>query len=90
VINAKIAIASLSYDPATDLEMYPGTIEIKRAEINPASDLPTTSFAKKYIEIEVNPAKTGAKKTHTFLISIGNKRVFNIQCNPAEVNINPG
>lgn len=31
-----IAIPSLSYDPATDLLMYPGTIEMKAAATRPA------------------------------------------------------
>lgn len=32
----KIAIPSLSYDPATDREMYPGTIAIIAAATSPA------------------------------------------------------
>lgn len=30
-MSRKMAIASLSYDPATEREMYPGTIPIKAA-----------------------------------------------------------
>ena len=32
----KIAMPSLSYDPATDREMYPGTMAINEAATNPA------------------------------------------------------
>lgn len=31
-----MAIPSLSYDPATDLEIYPGTIEMNAAATRPA------------------------------------------------------
>lgn len=36
--KAKIATASLSYDPATDLEMQEGTREMNKAEKSPASE----------------------------------------------------
>ena len=32
----KIAMPSLSYDPATDREMYPGTMAMNEAATNPA------------------------------------------------------
>eukprot|EP00486_Rosalina_sp_Unknown_P016868 CAMPEP_0201586092 /NCGR_PEP_ID=MMETSP0190_2-20130828/128974_1 /ASSEMBLY_ACC=CAM_ASM_000263 /TAXON_ID=37353 /ORGANISM="Rosalina sp." /LENGTH=44 /DNA_ID= /DNA_START= /DNA_END= /DNA_ORIENTATION= len=35
---ANIATASLSYEPATDRETYPGTKETKKAANNPAFD----------------------------------------------------
>ena len=34
----KIAMPSLSYDPATDLEMYPGTIDIIAAANSPEAE----------------------------------------------------
>jgi hypothetical protein len=38
-MSKKIAMASLSYDPATDREIYPGAIPIKAAASNPADGL---------------------------------------------------
>ena len=42
-IKAKIATASLSQDPADDLEIYDGTIAMNNAENIPASDFPVAS-----------------------------------------------
>jgi hypothetical protein len=70
--------------------MYEGTIEMKRAAKSPASDLLVHSLVKKYVEIDVNPAKTGARKTHTFLISIGKERKSAIHLILADVTMIPG
>ena len=48
-----------------------GTIEMNKPAKSPASDLLVISFAKKYEEIAVKEAKTGAKNTQMFLISTG-------------------
>lgn len=44
---------------------------MNNAAKSPASGLLLHSLVKKYVETEVNPANTGAKKTHTFLMSTG-------------------
>lgn len=64
---------SLSYDPATDLEIYEGTIEMNKAENKPASVFFVTSVAKRYADIDVKEENIGAKKTQTFRISTGNE-----------------
>jgi hypothetical protein len=70
--------------------MYEGTIEIKRAAKSPASGLLVASFVKKYVEIEQKPAKTGAKKTQMFLISIGRKKASRLHLTEAAVPMIPG
>ena len=50
-INAHIATASLSYDPATPLEIIEGTIAIKSAAYKPASGLFVASTVKRYVDM---------------------------------------
>ena len=66
-----MATPSLSYDPATLLEIYEGTIDMKSAAKRPAPFFPVASFVNRYVARAVNPANDGAKKTHTFLMSTG-------------------
>ena len=68
-IIAKMATASLSYEPATERETYPGTKDTKNAANNPAFD-DQHSFVNKYVTIAVNPANIGAVNTQ-------NSRIFN-------------
>ena len=69
--SANIATPSLSYEPATLLEMYDGITAMKSAAKSPASALFVHSLVKKYADIAVKPENTGARKTQMFLISIG-------------------
>ena len=57
-------MASLSYEPATDLEMYPGTTPMKRAARRPADGV-ENSEVKAYVATAVRPENSGAKKTQT-------------------------
>lgn len=52
--KAKMAIPSLSQDPATDRLMYPGTIAMNPAANSPAPG-DQISFVKKYVAIAVRP-----------------------------------
>jgi len=70
--------------------MYEGTIEMKSADKRPASERLVHSLVKKYVEMEVKPANTGAKKMHTFLISIGKERKSATHLMLAEVTMIPG
>ena len=63
---------------------------MKRAERRPASGLFVHSLVKKYVEIDVRPAKTGARNTQTLRISIGNERKSAIHLIDADVTIIPG
>ena len=63
---------------------------MNRAAKRPVSDLLVHSFAKKKVEIEVSPAKTGARKTHTLRMSTGNARKSPIHLMLAEVTMIPG
>lgn len=76
-INANIATPSLSYEPATLLEIYEGTIDMNKAANSPDPFLPVASFVNKQVANAVNPANEGAKKTQTFLISTGNPIKWN-------------
>ena len=44
---------------------------MNKAANNPLSDFPVASYVSKYVTQAVNAEKTGAVKTHTFLILIG-------------------
>src|SRR5450830_521006 len=70
--------------------MYDGTIDINKAAKSPASGLFEHSLVKKYVEIDVRPANTGAMKTHTFLMSIGKDRKSEIHLMEADVTMMPG
>ena len=72
----KIAIHSLSNEPATDLEIDEGRIANIIDATNPADCLLEIYLVSKYTKIEANPAKVGEINTQTFLISIGIKRYF--------------
>ena len=69
-MRAKMAIPSLSYDPATEREIYPGTMAIKPAAKSPAP-CDHSSFVKRYVEIAVSPLKRGAKNTHMSRMLVG-------------------
>lgn len=85
-----MATPSLSYDPATLLLMYDGTIAINRAANNPASGLFEHSLVKKYVLNDVKPANTGAKNTHTLRMSTGKAKKSATHLIEAEVIIIPG
>ena len=55
---------SLSKEPATEREIYPGAIAMKAALKSPAPG-DHISLVKRYVAIAVNPEKIGAVKTHT-------------------------
>ena len=101
-MSKKMAIASLSYDPATDLEIYPthqqkgttgtqlpGTIPMNAAASKPAPS-PFISRVKRYVARAVNPLNPGAKRTHTLRISTGKLMNRRILWMMAEVTMRPG
>ena len=57
-------IPSLSYEPATEREIYPGTIPINKADKSPALES-FISDVSKYEAKAVNAENKGAKNTHT-------------------------
>lgn len=65
-------------------------MEINRAARRPVSLLFVHSLARKKVETEVRPAKIGAKKTHTFLMSTGKHKKSATHLKEAAVAINPG
>ena len=73
-MSAKIAMPSLSYDPATERDIYPGTIAMKPAANKPAP-CDHSSLVKKYVEMAVKPLKSGAKNTHMSRMFVG---MFNV------------
>lgn len=73
-MSKKMAMASLSYDPATEREMYPGAIPMKAAARRPA-DSSFNSLAKRYVAKAVSPEKAGARRTQMFRISTGSLRI---------------
>ena len=62
-----MAIPSLSYDPATERDIYPGAIDIKAAAKRPAPG-DHNSVVNKQVAMAVNPENIGAVKTHTSFI----------------------
>ncbi len=54
-------------------------MEMKKAANSPALDLPVTSVARRWVAMAVNPENSGARNTHTFLISIGMSSLWQIQ-----------
>lgn len=66
--SKKISKPSLSYDPATERDMYPGTIAIIAAEKRPAR-VSFNSLVKRNVIIVVKLENRGAKNTHMFRIS---------------------
>ena len=61
-ISSIDGLPSLSYEPATLREEYPGAMAINAAANKPAR-LDHNSFVNKYVAIAVNPLKNGARKT---------------------------
>jgi hypothetical protein len=62
-----MAMPSLSKDPATDRDMYPGTIAMKQAARSPAPWF-HSSLVSRNVDMDVRPLKVGARNTHTSLM----------------------
>jgi hypothetical protein len=83
-VHYKIATPSLSYEPATDRDMYPGTIAMNAAAYKPAKrneqvkkcvkhsrcapDDERSSRVNRYVANAVSDANVGAKKTQMLRI----------------------
>lgn len=62
--SAKIATPSLSKDPATEREMYDGTMAMNAAAVRPAP-CPRISLTSRYAAKEQNAENKGAVNTQT-------------------------
>ena len=62
--RAKMATPSLSKDPATERDMYEGTIAINAAAVSPAPR-PRISFTSRYAAKEQKAENKGAVNTQT-------------------------
>lgn len=74
----KMAMPSLSYDPATDRDMYPGTIEIIAAATKPAPTSCKYKFLIKYkfydsdyVNISLNKLSTICSIKITWSVVLG-------------------
>jgi len=63
---------------------------MKSAAKSPVSTLLVHSFARRYVEMDVNPANTGAKNTQMFLISIGKVKKSRVHLIMLDVTMIPG
>ena len=68
MIKANIATPSLSKDPATDRDMYDGTVAIRAAAAKPAP-FPRTSFTNPNVANAQKAENRGAVNTQTCMQS---------------------